>query len=110
MAYLLDMISVRITIETTGEELISELPPYLARQLPVQKVVPTLTSRCIEIGLSMAGAKQQGDMSFILVPAVSRTSSSLRSWRSISMHRGAHRGGYKRGGRGGDAPKSLLSD
>jgi hypothetical protein len=31
---------------------------YLARQLSVRKVVPTLTSRCVEIYLSMAGAKQ----------------------------------------------------
>jgi hypothetical protein len=32
--------------------------PYLARQLPVRKVVPTLTSKSAEIYLSMAGAKQ----------------------------------------------------
>jgi hypothetical protein len=32
--------------------------PYLARQLSVQKVVPTLTSKSVEIYLSMADAKQ----------------------------------------------------
>jgi hypothetical protein len=60
MAYLWDMISVRITIETAGGELISARAPYLARQLSVWKVVPTLNSRCAEIGLSMVGAKQHG--------------------------------------------------
>jgi hypothetical protein len=49
--------------------------PYLARQLSLRKVIPTLTSRCAEIGLSMAGAKQHWDKRFILVPAVGRTSS-----------------------------------
>jgi hypothetical protein len=34
----------------------------------VQKVVPTLISTSAEIYLSMVGAKQLGDMSFILVP------------------------------------------
>jgi hypothetical protein len=32
--------------------------PYLARQLSVRKVVPTVTSKSAEIGLSMADAKQ----------------------------------------------------
>jgi hypothetical protein len=35
--------------------------PYLARQLSVRKVVPTLTSKSTEIYLSMAGAKQPDD-------------------------------------------------
>jgi hypothetical protein len=35
--------------------------PYLARQLSVRKVVPTLTSKSAEIYLSMASAKQLGD-------------------------------------------------
>jgi hypothetical protein len=74
-AHGVDVISVRITIETVGEELIAVRIPYLARQLSVWKVVLTLTSRCVEIGLSMAGAKQQWDMRFILVPTVGRTSS-----------------------------------
>jgi hypothetical protein len=38
-------------------KLIFNATPYLARQLSVQKVVPTLTSRSAEIYLSMAGAK-----------------------------------------------------
>jgi hypothetical protein len=42
--------------------------PYLARQLSVRKVVPTLTSRSAEIYLSMAGAKQLVTLGFILVP------------------------------------------
>jgi hypothetical protein len=41
----------------------------------VRKVVPTLTSESAEIYLSMAGAKQHKDTSFILVPVVGRTSS-----------------------------------
>jgi hypothetical protein len=43
--------------------------PYLARQLTVWKVVPTLTSTSDEIYLLMAGAKKLSDTSFILVPA-----------------------------------------
>jgi hypothetical protein len=39
-------------------------------------IVPTLTSKSVEIYLSMAGAKQHNDMGFILVPAVGRTSST----------------------------------
>jgi hypothetical protein len=75
MAYLWDMISMRITIETAGRELISVRAPYLVRQLSVRKVILTLTSRCTEIGLSIAGAKQQWGTRFILVPAVGHTSS-----------------------------------
>jgi hypothetical protein len=41
----------------------------------VRKVVPTLTSKSAEIGLSMAGAKQHNDTGFILVLVVGRTSS-----------------------------------
>jgi hypothetical protein len=41
--------------------------PDEARQLSVRKVVPTLTSTSAEIYLSMAGAKQSSDTSFILV-------------------------------------------
>ncbi len=36
--------SVRITIERAGDESICSASPYLARQLSVRKVVPTLTS------------------------------------------------------------------
>jgi hypothetical protein len=39
-------------------ELIFNAVPYLARQLSVRKVVQTLTSKSVEIYLSMAGAKQ----------------------------------------------------
>jgi hypothetical protein len=58
-----------------GGKLISVQFPYLARQLSVQKVVLTLTSKSAEIYLSMAGAKQQEDTGFILVPVARRTSS-----------------------------------
>jgi hypothetical protein len=44
-------------------------------KLSVRKVVLTLTSKSVEIGLSMAGAKQYHDTGFILVPVVGRTSS-----------------------------------
>jgi hypothetical protein len=45
MAYLWPRYSVRITIERAGDELIFIAnSPYLARQLSVRKVVPTLTS------------------------------------------------------------------
>jgi hypothetical protein len=43
----------------------------------VWKVVPTLTSTCTEIYLSMADAKQHEDTGFFLVPAVGRTSSRV---------------------------------
>jgi hypothetical protein len=64
---------VRITIEMAGGKLISTQFPYLARQLSVRKVVPTLTSKSAEIYLSMAGAKQHNDTGFILVTAAGRT-------------------------------------
>jgi hypothetical protein len=75
MEYLWDLYSVRITIEMVGGKLIFSATPYLARQLSVRKVVPTLTSTSTEIYLSMAGAKQHRDTGFILVPAVGRMSS-----------------------------------
>jgi hypothetical protein len=49
--------------------------PYLARQLSVRKVVPTLTSKGAEIYLSMAGAKQLSDTGFYLGSGRGRTSS-----------------------------------
>jgi hypothetical protein len=59
MEYLWDLYSVRITIEMAGGKLIfSTRSPYLAHQLSVWKVVPTLTSKSAEIYLSMASAKQ----------------------------------------------------
>jgi hypothetical protein len=58
MEYLWDLYSVRITIEMAGGKLIFSAGPYLARELSVHKVVPTLTSKSAEIYLSMADAKQ----------------------------------------------------
>jgi hypothetical protein len=75
MEYLWDLYSVQITIDTVGGKLISAQFPYLAHQLSLRKVVPTLTSTSVEIGLSLAGAKQHNDTGFILVSAVGRTSS-----------------------------------
>jgi hypothetical protein len=59
MEYLWGMYSVRITVEMAGGKLIFSTVPYLARNLSVRKVVPTLTSKSADIYLSMAGAKQQ---------------------------------------------------
>jgi hypothetical protein len=61
MEYLWDLYSVRITIEMAGGKLIFSTCPYLARQLSVWKVVPTLTSMSAKIYLSMASAKQHDD-------------------------------------------------
>jgi hypothetical protein len=44
MEYLWPRYSVRITIERAGDEPIFSALPYLARQLSVRNVVPTLTS------------------------------------------------------------------
>jgi hypothetical protein len=45
MEYLWPRYSVRITIERAGDEpIFSAKHPYLARQLSVRKVVPTLTN------------------------------------------------------------------
>jgi hypothetical protein len=43
--------------------------------MSVRKVVPTVTCRCAEIDLPVAGAKQHWDTRFILVPPVGRMSS-----------------------------------
>jgi hypothetical protein len=66
--------------------------PYLARQLSVRKVVPTLTSESAEIYPSMAGAKQLGDTRFILVPAGAVRPAGMCSGHCIALHRGACRG------------------
>jgi hypothetical protein len=66
--------------------------PYLARQLSVRKVVPTLTSTSAEIFLSMAGAKQLGDTIFILVPVGAVRPAGVCSRNYIVLHRGACRG------------------
>jgi hypothetical protein len=78
----------------------------MARQLSVWKVVPTLTSRCAEIYLSMAGAKQLVTLGFILVPVGAVRQAEVCSEHYIVLHRSACRGGYKRGGRGGRASRS----
>jgi hypothetical protein len=44
MEYLWPRYSVRITIERAGDVPIFSASPYLARELLVRKVVPTLTS------------------------------------------------------------------
>jgi hypothetical protein len=93
MEYLWDLYSVRITIEMAGGKMIfSAKFPYLARQLSVWKVVPTLTSTSAEIYLSMAGAKQLGDTRFILVPARAVRPAGVCSRHCIALHRSACRG------------------
>jgi hypothetical protein len=66
--------------------------PYLLRQLSVQKVVPTLTSKSTKIYPSMAGAKQLGDTRFILVPVGVVRLAGICSGHCIALHRGACRG------------------
>jgi hypothetical protein len=84
MEYLWVLYSVQITIERAA--------PYLACQLSVQKVVPTLTSTSAEIYLSMAGAKQLSDTSFILVPVGAIRPAGVCSRHCIALHRSACRG------------------
>jgi hypothetical protein len=60
--------------------------------LSVQKVVPTLTSKSVEIYPSMAGAKQLGDTRFILVPAGAVRPAGMCSGHCIALHCGACRG------------------
>jgi hypothetical protein len=84
MEYLWVLYSVQITIERAA--------PYLACQLSVRKVVPTLTSTSAEIYLSMAGAKQLSDTSFILVPVGAIRPAGVCSRHCIALHRGACRG------------------
>jgi hypothetical protein len=62
------------------------------RKLSVRKVVQTLTSTSAEIYLSMAGAKQLGDTSFILVPAGAVRPAGVCSRHCIALHHGACRG------------------
>jgi hypothetical protein len=72
----------------------------------VRKVVPTLTSRSVEIYLSMVDAKQLVTLGFILVPVGAVRPAGVCSWHYIALHRSACRGGYKRGVRGGRASRS----
>jgi hypothetical protein len=66
--------------------------PYLARQLSMWKVVPTLTSKSAEIYLSMAGAKQLSDTGFIVVPVRAIRLAVVCSRHCIALHHGACRG------------------
>jgi hypothetical protein len=73
----------------------------------VRKVIPTLTSKSAEIYLSMAGAKQHNDKGLSWFRPWAVRPVGVRSGRCIAVHRGACRGGYKQGGRGGEASRSL---
>jgi hypothetical protein len=95
MEYLWDLYSVWITIEMAGGKLIFSAVPYLACQLSVQKVVPTLTSTSAEIYLSMVGAKKLGDTRFILIPAGALRLARVCSRHCIVLHRDACRGGIQ---------------
>jgi hypothetical protein len=66
--------------------------PYLARQLSVQKVVPTLTSKSAEIYLSMAGAKQHNDTGLSWFWPWAAHLAGVHSGCCIAAHRGACRG------------------
>jgi hypothetical protein len=76
----------------------------------VWKVVPTLTSKSVEIYLSMAGAKQLGDTMFILVSARAVSPAGVCSRHCIALHCVLAEGRYKQGGRGGGASRSLRYD
>jgi hypothetical protein len=69
--------------------------PYLAHQLSVRNIVPTLTSRCAEIYLSMPGAKRLVTLGFILVPAGAVHPVGVCLGNYIALHRGACRGGLQ---------------
>jgi hypothetical protein len=58
----------------------------------VRKVVPTLTSKSVEIYLSMAGAKQHNDTGLSWFRPWAVRSAGVRSGRCIAVHRGACRG------------------
>jgi hypothetical protein len=92
MEYLWSRYSVRTTIERAGDEPIFSAIPYLARQLSVRKVVPTLTSneRC---DLPLDGpVLATNDTGFILVPAGAVRPAVVCSGHCIALHRSARRG------------------
>jgi hypothetical protein len=61
-------------------------------EVSVRNVVPTITSKSVEIYLSMAGAKQYNDADLSWFrPRVIRPA-GVRSGRCIVLHRGACRG------------------
>jgi hypothetical protein len=92
MEYLRPLYSVRITIERASGADLQREGPYLARQLSVRKVVPTLTCKSAKIYPSMAGAKQLDDTSFILVPSGAVRPAVVCSGHYIALHHGACRG------------------
>jgi hypothetical protein len=67
----------------------------LAGVVSVRKVVPTLTSRCTEIYLSMTGAKKLVTLDFILVTAGAVRPAGVCLGHYITLHRGACRGGLQ---------------
>jgi hypothetical protein len=73
------------------------LPSFVVLRclLSVRKVVSTLTSICVEIYLSMAGAKQLVTLGFILVPAGAVRPVGVCSGHYIALHRSACRGGLQ---------------
>jgi hypothetical protein len=71
------------------------MPPYLARQLSVRKLVPTLTSKIAEIYLSMAGAKQHNDTGLSRFQTWAICQAGVCSGRCLAVHRGACRGGLQ---------------
>jgi hypothetical protein len=89
MEYLWDLYSVRITLEMAGGKLIFSAFPYLARELSVRKVVPTLTSTSTEIYLSMASAKQHVDTIYPGSGRGSYVQQQGRSRRCIALHHSA---------------------
>jgi hypothetical protein len=92
-----------------GSRSLAQLP-YLARQLSVQKVVPTLTSKSAEIYLSMAGANNTMTR---IYPGSGR-GPFVQQWcaRGVVLHCTIMlaEGSYKQGGRGGEASRSLRFD
>jgi hypothetical protein len=110
MEYLWDLYSVRITIEMAGGKLIFSAVPLPARQLSVQKVVQTLTSKSAEIYISMVGAKQlvtRGLSWFRLGPYIQQWCARGTILRCTVV---LAEGSYKQGGRGGRASRSLWFD
>jgi hypothetical protein len=77
----------------------------------VRKVVPTLTSKSVEIGLSMAGAKKHYDAGVYpgsgCGPYVQQVCARGTGLLGIVV---LAEGSYKRGGRGGGASMSLRID
>jgi hypothetical protein len=76
----------------------------------VRKVVPTLTSKSAEIGVSMVGAKQHYDTVY---PGSGRGSYVQQGCARGAVLQGTVvlvEGSYKRGGGGGGASGSLRVD